>query len=91
MKHHHTSQGQPYPLGATIKDEGVNFSIFSEHAEKITLVLLHEKTDEIIELISFDPSQNTSGIFLLKILSFQLIMLIELRGIALFIILNIYY
>lgn len=61
MKHHQTNQGQPYPLGATIKDEGVNFSIFSEHAEKITLVLLHEKTDEIIELISFDPSQNKTG------------------------------
>jgi len=31
--------GQPYPLGATWDGEGVNFAIFSEHAEKIELCL----------------------------------------------------
>ena len=31
--------GQPYPLGATCDGTGVNFSIFSEHAEKVELCL----------------------------------------------------
>lgn len=35
--------GKPYPLGATWDGEGVNFSLFSEHAEKV-------------ELSIFDPS-----------------------------------
>ncbi len=52
--------GQPYPLGASVDDEGVNFSIFSAHAERIELCLydpggrreiakydLPEVTDEI--------------------------------------------
>ena len=35
--------GRPYPLGATWDGEGVNFALFSEHAEKV-------------ELCVFDPS-----------------------------------
>jgi isoamylase len=35
--------GRPYPLGATWDGEGVNFSLFSEHAQKV-------------ELCIFDPS-----------------------------------
>jgi glycogen operon protein len=35
--------GRPYPIGATWDGEGVNFSIFSEHAERV-------------ELCVFDPS-----------------------------------
>lgn len=31
--------GRPYPLGATWDGEGVNFAIFSEHAEKVELCL----------------------------------------------------
>jgi len=31
--------GQPYPLGATWDGEGVNFAIFSEHAERVELCL----------------------------------------------------
>ena len=31
--------GQPYPLGATWDGEGVNFALFSEHAEKVELCL----------------------------------------------------
>ena len=52
--------GKPYPLGATWDGEGVNFALFSEHAEKVELCLfdpqgkreigrieLREKTDQI--------------------------------------------
>jgi glycogen operon protein len=31
--------GRPYPLGATWDGEGVNFALFSEHAEKVDLCL----------------------------------------------------
>ena len=31
--------GLPYPLGATVDDDGVNFAIFSAHADKIELCL----------------------------------------------------
>src|SRR5205823_1987984 len=52
--------GRPYPLGATWDGEGVNFAIFSAHAEKIELclfdrsggqeevrIVLQEYTDEV--------------------------------------------
>ena len=29
--------GRPYPLGATWDGEGVNFALFSAHAEKVEL------------------------------------------------------
>ena len=35
--------GRPYPLGATWDGEGVNFSLFSQHAEKIELCLFDAK------------------------------------------------
>ncbi len=34
--------GRPYPLGATWDGEGVNFAIFSEHAEKVELCLFDQ-------------------------------------------------
>ena len=43
--------GQPYPLGATWDGEGVNFALFSEHAEKIELCLFDAKgRREIVRL-----------------------------------------
>ena len=52
--------GRPYPLGATWDGEGVNFALFSEHAEEVQLclfdpkgrreverVLLRERTDQV--------------------------------------------
>ncbi|MCR4300914.1 MAG: glycogen debranching enzyme, partial [Sulfuricaulis sp.] len=35
--------GRPYPLGATWDGEGVNFALFSEHAEKVELCLFETK------------------------------------------------
>ena len=31
--------GRPYPFGATWDGEGVNFALFSEHAEKVELCI----------------------------------------------------
>jgi isoamylase len=35
--------GQPYPLGAAWDGEGVNFALFSEHAEKVELCLFDKR------------------------------------------------
>ena len=46
--------GSPYPLGATLTEEGVNFAVYSENAEQINLELFKSIYDsepfEIIEL-----------------------------------------
>src|SRR6185503_8393744 len=39
---HELWPGSPFPLGATPDDEGVNFAIFSRHAEKIELCLFDD-------------------------------------------------
>ncbi|CCH01018.1 glycogen debranching enzyme GlgX [Fibrella aestuarina BUZ 2] len=38
--------GQPYPLGATVDEQGVNFSIYSEHATSVSLCLFSSKRGE---------------------------------------------
>ncbi|MEA2254299.1 MAG: isoamylase, partial [Solirubrobacteraceae bacterium] len=44
--------GRPFPLGATWDGEGTNFSLFSEHAERVVLCLFDEEGDEEqIELV----------------------------------------
>src|SRR5438132_94382 len=40
-----TWPGTPYPLGATWDGEGVNFSIFSEHATAVELCLFDRPVD----------------------------------------------
>ena len=34
--------GRPFPLGATWDGSGTNFSIFSEHAERVELCLFED-------------------------------------------------
>ncbi len=41
-----TKPGRPYPLGATWEGAGVNFAIFSEHADKIELCLFNSPNDK---------------------------------------------
>lgn len=38
--------GSPYPLGATWQEQGVNFSLYSEHATGVDLVLFDNVEDE---------------------------------------------
>jgi glycogen debranching enzyme GlgX len=35
-------RGRPWPIGATVRDGGVNFAVFSAHAERIELCLFDE-------------------------------------------------
>ncbi|HHR6052865.1 TPA: glycogen debranching protein GlgX [Providencia alcalifaciens] len=39
-------QGQPYPLGSHVDEHGVNFAVYSEHAEHIDLCVLNPFGDE---------------------------------------------
>ena len=51
LKHHSMSAGRPYPIGATFDGEGVNFAVFSEHAERVELCLFdHDGWIEIARI-----------------------------------------
>ncbi len=38
-------EGLPYPLGAQIRDGGVNFAVFSDHAERIELCVFDDRSE----------------------------------------------
>ena len=38
--------GEPYPLGATYSEKGVNFAVFSEHAERVDLCLFRRESPD---------------------------------------------
>jgi isoamylase len=42
--------GHPFPLGATWEGHGTNFSLFSEHAERVELCLFDEDDEERVEI-----------------------------------------
>jgi len=52
--------GSPMPLGATITPSGINFAIFSRHAEKVVLVLYNRAGALLVE-ITLDPEHNKTG------------------------------
>ena len=52
MSDYNIERGKPHPLGATPDKAGVNFSIYSEHADHIEL-LLFDKHDDPEPAISF--------------------------------------
>jgi isoamylase len=53
------SPGEPYPLGATVVAGGVNFSLFSQHATAVELLLFQRFDDaEPAERIPLDPHTN---------------------------------
>ena len=39
LQGHAVSPGRPWPMGATLTGDGVNFAVFSAHAERIELCL----------------------------------------------------
>jgi isoamylase len=54
-----TQAGSPHPLGATPQPEGVNFSLFSENATGVELLLFAKYNDpQPIQSIVLDPSVN---------------------------------
>jgi glycogen operon protein len=59
-----TTKGTPYPLGATPDKEGVNFSLFSENAEKVELLLFDAHNDEMpFKILVLDDENNRTNHF----------------------------
>ncbi len=56
-----TSRGQCHPFGATPKANGVNFAVFSRHAQAVHLVLFQEGHDEPLAEIVLDPTTHRTG------------------------------
>jgi glycogen operon protein len=61
MKTFEYQPGEPLPLGATITSTGVNFSVFSQNATSITLVLFEKASLKPLAEISLDPKINRTG------------------------------
>jgi len=57
--HYPTFPGSPQPLGATVTPAGVNFALFSRHAETVSLVLFEKKKKNIE--IKLDPKLHKTG------------------------------
>jgi isoamylase len=52
-------KGRAHPLGATVTNEGVNFSLFSEHTTWVQLLIFDAHDDpEPVQVITFDPLVN---------------------------------
>jgi len=57
VKSYPVSQGVAHPLGATVYPEGVNFSLFSEGATGVELLLFDDHDNpEPFQIIRFDPT-----------------------------------
>jgi glycogen operon protein len=56
--------GTPHPLGATVDSRGVNFSVFSQNATSIELLLFEKAGSETpIEIIKLDKESNLTSHF----------------------------
>ena len=55
------SAGKAYPLGAIADAEGVNFALFSAHAERVELCLFDEAGSQ--ELEHYEITQNDNNIW----------------------------
>ncbi|GCF07968.1 glycogen debranching protein GlgX [Dictyobacter arantiisoli] len=54
-----TEYGYPHPLGATINETGINFSVFADRATSVELLLFDEHDDpDPIFTIKLDPQKN---------------------------------
>lgn len=61
MNQFRIKKGQPYPLGATLKSSGVNFSMVNNSEEECGLILYHKGTGES-QKISFEPKHRIGNI-----------------------------
>ncbi|MBW2108501.1 MAG: glycogen-debranching protein, partial [Deltaproteobacteria bacterium] len=56
-----TAPGSPLPLGATVTEAGINFSVFSRHATGMTLVLFEKGKSAPFAEFALDPHVNRTG------------------------------
>lgn len=58
-KNYQVEVGRTHPLGATLYEDGVNFSIFAEHATSVELLLFAQPNDlQPVQIIQFNPKTN---------------------------------
>ncbi|EFH56092.1 ATISA1/ISA1 [Arabidopsis lyrata subsp. lyrata] len=58
------SNGLPSPFGATVRDDGVNFSVYSTNSVSATICLISLsdlRQNKVTEEIQLDPSRNRTG------------------------------
>ena len=55
--------GQIFPFGASLLDEGVNFSVYSKDATSCTLVLYHHGQEKPFAEIPFPPSFRIGNVY----------------------------
>ncbi len=56
-----TARGHCRPFGATPRPGGVNFAVFSRHAQSVSLVLFHEGHEAPLAEIPLHPKLNRTG------------------------------
>ena len=57
-----TTTGRPYPLGATVLEDGINFAVFSRNGTQVYLELF-EAADQSnpTTSLALDPVRNRTG------------------------------
>ncbi len=64
LNHIYPQIGQAFPIGATVMQDGVNFSIYSKNATKVELLLFDEAdANEPSTIYVFDPSKHRTGFY----------------------------
>ncbi len=53
--------GFPMPLGANVTGNGVNFAIFSRHAQTVSLLLFYPEENEPWTVLKLDKPENRTG------------------------------
>jgi glycogen operon protein len=56
-----TSRGYCLPFGPSLRTSGVNFAVFSRHAQSVHLVLFEEGREQPVVEIPLDPTVNKTG------------------------------
>lgn len=52
------SHGKYYPLGATLQEDGVNFALYSKHAEQVFLLLFDDVASSPTDIIKIDHKEK---------------------------------
>lgn len=63
----HVGAGFPLPYGATVIHNGINFSVFSNHAERATLVLFRKGKPDPFAEIPFPEKYRVGNAFTLQV------------------------
>ncbi len=64
VDHYNFLPGQAFPIGATVVDRGVNFSIFSKNATQVELLLFEgPEAVEASRVFLFDKKVNRTGFY----------------------------